>query len=1221
MISDPCPECPTSGPIPRIDHYFGPSSASLIAFQPASLKEYNMAKKALCLSGGATRGTFQIGAIKCLYEVYGFRPDLITGTSVGAINAIKLACAPPPVVNDSAAILSAVTGGMIDPQLAQMRSLEQFWLTRNGRKDFFSIKPVFRGTLVDDKLREDANPGIPLGTEIDLANATLFAPMFSVMALDLVGAAIATYEIQKIKDLIRFLSVEDSVADLTPVRKMLRDPTNINIGDPSDMPPFTNNLMNGTPLYMAMVALETGKLRYATNKAEFYERDGVTPVVTALLDGDVDMALDENLLPLPKTRRDKIKFAISKYKAAVNQMTAYHPELSDEATPLGRKAELVAATERERERGNYWAKAALQQIKGVTVKTVIRDMGGMPDPIIGALASASLPVLLDPPEVGVERYVDGGLREIIPIEIVLNKNVTQIVGILCSTPELPLSDSKKNVGVIEVGLRAATEIAINEVTVGDVVTAAASGIDTRIIAPSIDVHSGMDLKPSLIEISMDFGWLRAVDEMQPVLVSDEREIFRRTSETLTRLRMKCLEIERRVATNDLRIAEGQKWDYFELRVNRWAIMHVTAQRTALGLPPHPSQATWPTDWEREFRGNGPFQFPSAWSSLEVRALDNTLLQLLWPASSPSGFNPDIGSIEDAGSDRVYWMVRGAIFEDTSGSPLSAPLANVVMPSGLHQFLPLIPSGSQLMAETQAQGIIVLVIGGKKYASPTPEWIAAAGLNGATVAIVPQGGLMQIPDGGIPFFLGSLTVVDAHDVTLSSLFVERVENSETVLEVAIHNRSTTDTLTGISIEPTGFGPAQDITVEDFRPTLAPNTIDSFTLRLHPTASGVFDGSLQINSSDTLVPHSVVGFRFTVLPLGDMAELQFSPTPFVISAPVNSTSSYSMLTVTNNGGVVPATISASFEPASIQSLFNTGVYLTASSFSLGNPVQIPIFFFPTAAGLFNAELVLTASGMTSTNHPYERTFRIPIVGNAGASIIRLLTRKPMARDFRPVSFGGFTRPGPVLDGPQTTVALDLGTIQPPVNDVGSVFILNQGTLALEIPTMLGSNASPTNGQTFPIRIEPEAWVEVQLDFGMYYASAIGVFSETLRILSNDPVTPEAHVVLRGAVPGTKASMVPEFINFETVGLNTAAQRTTDVHNSGTVDLHINKVAWRAGTDFAVVQPPTLPCLVAAGTNMTLNIEFGPAATQGFFGDNLVLGTSEGISISLGVQARTS
>jgi hypothetical protein len=36
-----------------------------------------MTKKALWLSGGATRGSFQMGAIKFLYEQHGFRPDII----------------------------------------------------------------------------------------------------------------------------------------------------------------------------------------------------------------------------------------------------------------------------------------------------------------------------------------------------------------------------------------------------------------------------------------------------------------------------------------------------------------------------------------------------------------------------------------------------------------------------------------------------------------------------------------------------------------------------------------------------------------------------------------------------------------------------------------------------------------------------------------------------------------------------------------------------------------------------------------------------------------------------------------------------------------------------------------------------------------------------------------------------------------------------------------
>ena len=658
-----------------------------------------MAKKALCLSGGATRGSFQTGALKCLYEVYGFRPDVIAGTSVGAINGIKLACSPPPAVNDSAAILAAVATGTIDDQLKHMQSLEQFWLALNGRKEFFSVKPVFRGTLVEEEL-SDANkpPGMTLGTQIDLASAALFAPMLGIVALNLAGAIVGTVELQKIKYLIERVFAENAIADLTPVEVKLRNPANIVLGSAGDAPPYANNLFNGTPLYLAMVSLETGKLRYTTNLGEFYERDGTTPVATALLDRDVDIALDENLQPLAKTRKDTIKSLVKQYQAAVNQITAYHPELHHGNTPRERQHVLAALTERERDRATYCARALQQQIKGVTVKAVIRDSNGRQDPILAALASSSLPGLLDSPEVGVERYIDAGLREIIPVDIVLRHNVTQIIGILCSTLELPEADSMKNVGLLTVGARAATQIAINEITRGDMAEAVATGIDVRFIAPSVDVHSGLDLDPSLVELSMHYGWLRAADEMHAVTNPDERKLFRQASELIVLLRKRCLELERGVATNDYRIVLGQKWDYFALRVCRWAIMHLTTRRTALGLPVHPVQAAWATGWEREFVNKPPFQFPSVWSALEVRTLQG-VLDVLWPASSPAGFNPDIGSLEDAGSGRVYWMRRGALFEDRSGVAPSA-LSDVLVPSSLHQFLPRVPTGTHLMAETQ-----------------------------------------------------------------------------------------------------------------------------------------------------------------------------------------------------------------------------------------------------------------------------------------------------------------------------------------------------------------------------------------------------------------------------------------------------------------------------------------------------------------------------------------
>lgn len=51
--------------------------------------------RALVLSGGAAYGAFQAGAIEALYEL-GWTPDIICGSSVGAINGVALASGKSP---------------------------------------------------------------------------------------------------------------------------------------------------------------------------------------------------------------------------------------------------------------------------------------------------------------------------------------------------------------------------------------------------------------------------------------------------------------------------------------------------------------------------------------------------------------------------------------------------------------------------------------------------------------------------------------------------------------------------------------------------------------------------------------------------------------------------------------------------------------------------------------------------------------------------------------------------------------------------------------------------------------------------------------------------------------------------------------------------------------------------------------------------------------------
>jgi hypothetical protein len=93
-----------------------------------------------------------MGAVKCLYEGYGFRPDLITGTSVGSVNGIKLAAAPPPASNDAGAFLESMRSGQVDAQWLEMQQLEAIWNTILRPEDFFVVRDVFMGTMIEDAI-------------------------------------------------------------------------------------------------------------------------------------------------------------------------------------------------------------------------------------------------------------------------------------------------------------------------------------------------------------------------------------------------------------------------------------------------------------------------------------------------------------------------------------------------------------------------------------------------------------------------------------------------------------------------------------------------------------------------------------------------------------------------------------------------------------------------------------------------------------------------------------------------------------------------------------------------------------------------------------------------------------------------------------------------------------------------------------------------------------
>src|SRR5512137_1161935 len=78
--------------------------------------------RAFVLGGGGARGALQVGALRALFEA-GFKPDLLVGTSIGAVNAAGLALWGVDLAGVEAleqAYQEVAHANLMDPRLARI---------------------------------------------------------------------------------------------------------------------------------------------------------------------------------------------------------------------------------------------------------------------------------------------------------------------------------------------------------------------------------------------------------------------------------------------------------------------------------------------------------------------------------------------------------------------------------------------------------------------------------------------------------------------------------------------------------------------------------------------------------------------------------------------------------------------------------------------------------------------------------------------------------------------------------------------------------------------------------------------------------------------------------------------------------------------------------------------------------------------------------------------
>lgn len=372
-------------------------------------------KKAFVLSGGGSKGAFEVGAVRCLHDVAGIRPSIICGTSVGALNAAKLA-----------------EGGVA------LFELERLWRDMKSPADLY-IEPNWFKTL--DKVLKTFLTSASSSLFFEIAGLAVNFVMHKIMgaAVSAMGVPGVVYTvvtsfypvITGAIDAGRYISAitqamgAQSLFDFTPTASKI----NLNI-DPAKV------AASGIKLRITTVSLEFGKLRIIDENGTFLDSGFQVPL------------------------RDAVK------------------------------------------------------------------------------ASASIPAVFPPVPLsgphGTENYVDGGVRENVPVKAAVEAGAHRIYAILLNPTELPFATPFPK--IIDITKRA-VDIILDEAQSNDYDPFRGFGIPITLIAPTFLIYGPLSVDPGLLAINMDYGYMRAYDEV--VAKPTDRVEMRKLSDEITTARVEA----------------------------------------------------------------------------------------------------------------------------------------------------------------------------------------------------------------------------------------------------------------------------------------------------------------------------------------------------------------------------------------------------------------------------------------------------------------------------------------------------------------------------------------------------------------------------------------------------------------------------------------------------------------------------------------------------------
>ena len=501
-------------------HYASP-------IEPDEIESEPRFRIGIALSGGGSRGSFEVGAVAYLAGPMRVGASVISGTSVGALSALKLAAFAP--AQQEQAVIELVeqwTALMTDDQMWQWAPwlvpllespllgttvqdfLEKF-LGVSRTRDLYgprslsvgSDDPAFEaiGGLILAPAAAPAAPGVLLGIGVPAS----------------VPVAIAADRVRGVVDAFNS-GRASSFTSLAPTEELTKNQANL-----ADV--RSNEKNETVQLRLATVSLETGRLRYVTGTGALLERDNMTPVKT-------EEVRQED--PACKALADELSRLISK---------PGHLYTDRSLKPNGNEED---GWEEIKSKRQALEDCRRQHPPRVVKRTAVVDV------LKGAMASAAAPAFFPPVNLEGETYIDGGIRELVPVDVAFRCGADLVYAISCSALEssptevtVPGLVPYKHTGgfnnLLNIAMRSLAELTLDEIGSDDV---RGFGDAVSIIAPSFNLHSGLLIDPGLIDIWIDYGVMRAADVARyPPGAPDPRTLTGKQaielSDHLTRLRV------------------------------------------------------------------------------------------------------------------------------------------------------------------------------------------------------------------------------------------------------------------------------------------------------------------------------------------------------------------------------------------------------------------------------------------------------------------------------------------------------------------------------------------------------------------------------------------------------------------------------------------------------------------------------------------------------------